>query len=249
MRYAFIFWLMGLAWLAIAYRFRGYGWIAAWPGMSFALVGLAYGGIGPGIFGKQRNGKLSIWTFVLLLPYVILAWASWAIVRLISSEPACSEVAPGVWVGRRPVARELPSDVQTLVDLTCELWEPRSIRRLPAYVCEPTLDERFPRTDRATELIRRLALTPGSILLHCAQGHGRSAALAAAVMVARGLATDIDDACQKIKLVRPQVRVRSFQRVAAGNALKSLDLSHEHLSGPLPSTCEISPPGKSEVRD
>jgi protein-tyrosine phosphatase len=219
MRYALIFWTLGVAWAILAFHWRGAGWIALWPGLSFALVGFAYGGVGVPVFGKSNDGRLSPDRLILLLPYVLLAWASWAVVRRVTSEPAASEVAPGLWVGRRPVARELPQGIQLVVDLTCELWEPRSVRNASGYLCEPTLDERFLPEDRAAELIRRLSAAPGPILLHCAQGHGRSATLAAAVMVARGIASDMDDAERRIAVVRPRIRIHPAQRAAACRAL------------------------------
>lgn len=222
MRYALAFWLMGCAWVILAFYWGSAGWIALWPGLSFALVGGAYGSSRVWIFGKSKDGRLPIGRLILLMPYVLLAWASWAVVRLVTSEPASSEVAPGLWVGRRPVARELPQGVRLVVDLTCELWEPRSVRNASAYVCEPTLDERFLPEDRAAELIRRVAGAPGPILIHCAQGHGRSATLAAAVMVARGVGSDLDDAQRRIAAARPRIRIHPSQRKAAGKALKRL---------------------------
>lgn len=221
-RCALIFSLLGVGWIGLAFHWRGAGWIAAWPGVSFLVVGLAYGGLGPSVFGKRPNGRVSPGGLLLLLPYVLLAWASWAVVRLVSSEPACSEVAPGLWVGRRPIARELPADVKWIVDLTCELWEPRSVRGVSGYTCEPTLDEQFLPEERAANLIRQLASASGTILIHCAQGHGRSAALAAAVMVARGQATDLEDARSRIAAIRPGIRIHRFQRDAAEQTLSRM---------------------------
>src|SRR5947209_17823719 len=59
-------------------------------------------------------------------------------------EPCCPEVVPGIWVGRRAYARELPPDITLVVDLTAEFPEPRAVRAGRSYVCLPTLDATAP---------------------------------------------------------------------------------------------------------
>ena len=56
----------------------------------------------------------------MLLPYLALTWFAWHLRRLVSRQPCCHEVAPGLWLGRRPLAREVPAGVVLLVDLTAE---------------------------------------------------------------------------------------------------------------------------------
>lgn len=221
MRHALLFLLLGCGWLALACYWSGICWLLLWPAASYLTISAAYALLGAGVFGKHPDGTLSSAAFVLMLPYTVGSWLIWAVTRLISAEPACSQVAPGLWIGRRPVARELPPQTGLVVDLTCELWEPRDIRRRREYLCVPTLDQCLPLDHVLANLIRRIARDRGTVLIHCAQGHNRSAAIAAAVMVVRGLATDMEEAIRQIVAVRPRIHLRPGQFAAVSRVLSS----------------------------
>jgi protein-tyrosine phosphatase len=152
------------------------------------------------------------WAVLLLLPYLLLTWASWHMQRLLSREPCCNEVAPGLWIGRRVFAKELPSEVSLIVDLTVEFAEPRGVRAGRSYVCLPILDALVPAERPLRELVERIAAWPGTVYIHCALGHGRSALVAAAVLLKRQLAADAQRAEALIRQVRPTVRLTPSQR-------------------------------------
>ena len=99
MKYALFFLVIEAQFFVEAVLLGGYFWIFAWPGVSFALVALAYLGLGPGVFGKQASGKLAWWSTLLLLPYLLLTWLTWRLVRRMSREDCYNEVAPGILVG------------------------------------------------------------------------------------------------------------------------------------------------------
>jgi protein-tyrosine phosphatase len=53
-----------------------------------------------------------------------------------------------------------------------------------------------------------------NLLVHCAHGHGRSAALLCAILLATGEASSVVDAEQILKAVRPRVRLNPRQKAA-----------------------------------
>jgi protein-tyrosine phosphatase len=80
------------------------------------------------------------------------------------------------------------------------------------YLCVPTLDALTPSDSIARQAIDRIARSDGPVYIHCAQGHGRSAAFAAAVLIRRGLARDVEEAERLLVTKRPGVRLNRRQR-------------------------------------
>ncbi len=212
MRNALTLLLVGVGQGALAALGPRAAWLLAWSGISFVIVAAAYALRKPGVFGKRGDGTLAWGPCVLLLPYLLLTWLLWWCQTRFSQESVCDEVAPGLWLGRRPSAKELPPDVALVVDLTSEFGEPRAVRTGRAYLCLPTLDNAAPSREAFGEAVRRAAACDGAVYVHCALGHGRSALVAAAVLRARGLAGSPEEALAQIKQARPGVRLNRNQR-------------------------------------
>jgi protein-tyrosine phosphatase len=212
MKYGLVFGLLGLYLVGLAAVVGGWTWLLAWPGASLLLVAVAFVGAGPRLFGKRPDGTVAWWALLTLLPYLLLTWALWHLLRLTSREPCCHEIVAGVWVGRRVYATELPPDVSLIVDLTAEFAEPRAVRAGRSYVCLPTLDATAPEERAFGVLVRRVDEHHGNLYIHCASGHGRAATVAAALLLTRGLAADVRGAEALLRGVRPGVRLKKAQR-------------------------------------
>src|SRR5579871_4702149 len=115
MRYGVVFILLGACCLVLEIREGGLGWFWLWPEIAFTIVGVGYLKVGARVFGKRPDGSLSPARLVVLAPFVLFAWGIWAILVKVSREPAANEVAPGVWLGRRLRAGELPRGLELIV--------------------------------------------------------------------------------------------------------------------------------------
>ena len=99
-----------------------------------------------------------------------------------------------------------------MVDCTCEL--PRRHRN--PYLCCATWDTQSPSVESYEEGVafakeqRRGSDRP--VLVHCAHGHGRSAAMLCAILISEGKASSIDEAQAMIKKIRPRVGLNANQR-------------------------------------
>lgn len=222
MKYAFIFSIFGT--ILIIYSFYNFDFILLnllilWFGCSFITLGIAYAGVGAKIFGKKKNGQISKWSLALMLPYILLTWAVWHIQRFISKEDCCNEIAPEIWLGRKPYLNELPNNISLIVDLTAEFSEPSNVILGKTYICLPTLDTYVPNKCVFDELIKTISEWEGNVYIHCALGHGRSATVVAAVLIIKGLVNDLEEAEKLLKTARPGIKFSQIQR----NLLKSLD--------------------------
>jgi len=200
--------------LAVGAPLAGGPWFACaalWPAGSFFVVAAAYLRLGPGVLGKRSDGSLPLSRILALLPYFLFTWGVWRLLRL-GPEPPHNLVAPGVVLGRLPLAHELPPDVRLIVDLTAEFPRTSAGRLQCDYLCLPTLDAFVPSLDTCEALVRQVATHPGPVLIHCAQGHGRSALVAGALLCLRGLANDADQAVAMMKCARPGVNLSASQR-------------------------------------
>src|SRR5688572_8918361 len=213
---------MGVAFLCLAVlfaaltgRFGGVTWILAWPAYSLVVVGLGYVWLGPEVLGKQADGTLSWKAALTLMPYFGAAELAWYVVRVLGTEEPWHEVSPGLYLGRRVQHWELPARVGLVLDLTAEFVEPPELREGRRYVSVPALDASTPSVHALADAVQAITSYQGNIYVHCAAGHGCSAMAMAVLLVARGMAHDVDAAVALMRAKRPRVRLRTTQRKVA----------------------------------
>lgn len=212
MLYGVVFLICGLYATTLALTEQGWYLVLLWPGFCFIGIGLAYLCFGPKTLGKRADGQFPIWSLLCFLPYLGLTRLVWYGYHSINREPIAHEVAPGLWLGRRPHGGELPPAVDLLVDLCAEFTEAPANVRLGTYVSLPTLDATAPAEIPFREIVARIADWPGVVYVHCAMGHGRSATVAAAVLITRGLADSPQQAEKMLQQIRPGVSLKPPQR-------------------------------------
>lgn len=214
MRFGFLLSLLAAVLLGLALLSESWWARAAlgWGALASAVPAAAYFFDRPRWLGKRLDGSISPTRVLLLLPFFLVTWGIWHLRRLCGAGPF-DVVGDGLYVGRRPLAGELPRDATLVVDLTSEFREVAPIRSLPGYCCLPALDGRAPPIDEQTRArVRAIADHRGTVYVHCAVGYGRSAALAAAVLVIRGAAQSIAQAEQQMKQARRGIGLNACQR-------------------------------------
>ncbi len=184
--------------------------LVAWCLLSMVLCGLSYAHFGVQILQKSEEGEFPFFSLLANAPW---RWEYMAVVFLESlrAAQASNEISPGLWLGRYPLKHDLPEGVKLVVDLTAVLPKPKAISEDVDYLCLPTLDGYAPEAEPFLELVEKVARHEGPILIHCARGRGRSATLMAAVLVKRGLASDIERANTMMQEARPCVRLHRQQ--------------------------------------
>lgn len=211
----------------------GMHWLLLWPAVSMAVAGLGYLGVGAGVFGKQATGTLAWPWAALMFPYLLVTWAVWHAIALFSREDCCNEVIPGVFVGRRPLAGEVPAEVTLMVDLTAEFPECRAVRAGRRYVAFPILDGGTPPDHRCEALVRLIAEWPEPVYIHCAQGHGRAGMVAALLLVAKGVCGSGEEAVERLRGARPGVRLAWNQRALVERICRQWAATAKPVAAPL----------------
>ncbi len=182
----------------------GAGLLLLWPSLALAIVATGFAGAGVGVFQKRADGRISLASRWLLLPYRLGARANvrWWTRRL----PAAVEIADGVFLGRVPNREELAT-YAAVIDMTAEL--PGVVAPGLAWHAFPTLDllpvsaARIREAALAVEEARR----HGPVLICCALGFQRSVVVAACWLIRSGLATGGAAAVAQIKATERPVHI------------------------------------------
>ncbi|MFC1597670.1 dual specificity protein phosphatase family protein [Planctomycetota bacterium] len=222
MRLGSFYLLLALLLALASFRFPNAGPILLWVGADFILVGLAYFGLGPSLLGKRSDGSTALWSVLLFFPYLFGIDTIWRARRLLSPTPPFQELIPGIFIGRRLFPREYPASVDCVVDLTCELSEFREVRRSQRYLSLPILDGHAPKLADLLDLIGRIDDIRGTVYVHCAEGYGRTGMIAAAILLAKGLAHDPDEAIRAVQRKRPGVHLYRAQHRAVAQVAQAL---------------------------
>ena len=194
--------LGAIAAAAVAFSIGGWGLWLLWGTVALTLVAVNYALIGPAGFQKL-DGRLSPASVALLAPYLAGAYAN--IRTRMRGHAPWSFVADDVWIGRLPRRGELEDmGFAAVVDLTCELpLDPGSCSYTNLPVLDLTVPDRSTLAAAVKAIERRRAA--GRTLICCALGLSRSAAAAAAWLVATGQARDAEDAALRIRTARSQI--------------------------------------------
>ncbi len=199
-----------------------------WPAASFGIVGFAYLFNNPMVFGKNEKGKLNILNLILLFPYLIYLYGTWHFLRFVKAENSIDRIDENLFIGRRLSAGEFPDNIITVVDLTCEFYEPQRIVNNTDYRNFKILDASIPDSERLADFIIELSSLNNTIFIHCAEGHGRTALVAALLLVAKGRADTFDEAYKILKRKRPLIRLNKMQHRCAQKCVHLLNNKREN---------------------
>ncbi len=223
MKYATLFVVLGLSMGYAATTGGGLQWLLLWPATSFAGVGIAYARAGVGLFGKKPDGTLRFASVAVLLPYLLLAWLVWHIARVLKREESFDELIPGVFIGRRLLAHEYPEEIRSVVDLTCEFAEPSEVRTNRPYKAFPILDASTPSAESLFEAVRHIGESGPGVFIHCAEGHGRTGLVAAALLLSLGHAETPERAIAMVRQRRPKALLNTVQQRAVESFARAVN--------------------------
>jgi protein-tyrosine phosphatase len=196
--------------VGLAAAFWPWGAFLLWPITALLIVTAAYFGIGPVIFHKE-NGRLHWSARLVLGPCLLGQHASLLYYR--RQCRAWDQLTPQVWIGRTLNRDEAAAAVQlgvtAILDLAAEFSEAEPFRNL-TYRNVPILDLTAPSVDQLREMASFVEAESkhGIVFVHCKIGYSRTAAAAAAYLLQTGRTTDVAEAVELLRRVRPTIVVR-----------------------------------------
>ena len=211
MKYSVFFGFATLGVLAIGVSLRPHGLGFAWPAFCLACLSIAYATNSSHIFGKRKSGELLATRVFLFAPWLAFTSLTAVLLRSFSREPPMS-LCGDLLLGRRVTEHELPEGIHDVIDLTAEFSEPRGIRSRRGYRSLPILDARSPPAEVLLDFLQPLVNVGGPIFIHCAQGHGRTGLVAAALLLLRQHASSPAEAIATLQEVRPRIRLNTEQQ-------------------------------------
>lgn len=223
MRNAIVLSLIGLLQLYLSFSMNGIKWLLIWSAVSFMIAGMSYIWFGPRVFGKKPDGKLDKWRVLVMLPFLLLIWMKWRISKFLANEECWNKIIPNLYLGRRAFANELPDDIIMIVDLAAEFPAPINVESVAEYLSCPTLDNSAMDLKLLQKSVNSITACRGGVYVHCAQGHGRSATVVGAVLLARGVAGNTEEAVALMKKARPKVLLNRHQRRLLNRFIKKIN--------------------------
>ncbi|UJF24945.1 phosphatase PAP2/dual specificity phosphatase family protein [Suttonella sp. R2A3] len=186
------------------------GWIAA----ACVFLVLAYAGLGAQAFQKQSNGRHSMPVTLLLAPYYLACRAN--IAFWLRGKPRVVRVTDRVQLGSIVAAKHN----QAMLDVCAEypLWNTPT-----HYQSVPMLDLVSPKVEdlrRAADGLEDLLGTQsGPVLVACALGYGRSAAVVLTWLVRYGNADTLTEAKALLLAAQPHIVISETTQRAIEEAI------------------------------
>lgn len=199
---------LALAALSVFLAAQGGAWLwLLWPAVSCALVAAAYAGGGAAFFQKQPKGRHSLAAGLLLWPNILGSRINrWAWLR---GKALSSQVTERLFLGSQAAT----ADFSATLDLCAELPN-----HYPSeyYISQPMLDMVPPSAQAlrsaADSVQNLLNQHQGPVLVACALGYGRSAAVVLTWQLIYGGYRDLDAALQDLSALRPGLAVSEAAR-------------------------------------
>ncbi len=179
-------------------------------------------------FFKSGNGRIKLFSWLLFSPYFLLARLSLLLHSKITKESSINKIQDKLYLGRFHWSFEVDEldriNTVAVLDLTWEFSAPQKMVNNRAYLNVAVLDGAAPTIAQLQEATAWLSkqVKNGSVFIHCALGHSRSAMTLAAYLLKMNQLLSPDEAINLIVSIRKSVKLNdeqysALQAYAQGN--------------------------------
>jgi len=158
------------------------------------------------IMGKRPDGRISPVFLSINFPFLVIYWTVWLPRNIIFEKKPVNQISgTNISISCWPIWRVPLKKYDFVIDVTSEM--PKWYHVGGKYVCLPNIDGvPLDRIDLPGEIDQKM-----HILVHCAQGRGRSAIMTCMVLCRLGHASNGEEAFRMLKQARPKVSVSKMQ--------------------------------------
>lgn len=230
------FYLIGaLLCIIPAFLFKGIWLWMLYPAISLFLVALAYFTVRPHIFQKQRNGQMTVASWMLLAPYFLFAWLNSRLWTRRHPQDSLVLQLNGVevYLGRIPSAKHT-RQYDALFDCCAELavnQHVQSYEKLNSLDLIPIQSTQLLLAAEAFDrFVQPLIQTNRThkVLIFCALGYSRSCSVLIAWLLQQNYVSGVDEAITLIQRSRPWIvlsethiaEIKRFQELLAQERLQ-----------------------------
>lgn len=194
--------------LAVAFYAQSWFLWLLYPAVSLGIVALAYLLRQPHVLQKQHDGSMTVASFILLAPYLVLAWLNsrfWT-----ARHPEDSHILDvaecAIYLGR------IPSQAQAkrytgLYDCCAELPQAKQQAHYEAFYTLDLVPIQAAQFSEAVIRLQHVLAQPAQqqVLIFCALGYSRSSSILIAWMLKQGLVQSAEQGMQYIQQHRPWI--------------------------------------------
>lgn len=162
--------------------------LSLWTILNLFLMSIAYTLNKPSlILNKNIKGEINFFLLLLNLPMLVLTWVLFFVYDKLIKEDFSHQIADtNIWISRRPTYFKKINDFDMIIDLTAEFFKDKTDKN---YFCLANLDGMGLKNYSTS-----LDIKNQTILVHCANGHGRSSLFVAILLIENNIASNVKEA-------------------------------------------------------
>ena len=184
-------------------------YLLLWLILNLSIMSIAYLSHNPKlILGKSSKGEINYFFLFINLPWLLFTWSIFRVQMFVSRENIVDEIAEtNIFISSKPLEDFDFDSYDLIVDLTAEFLRDKVADK--NYICYPNLDGMALTTSYDEIEI----FSNKRVLVHCANGHGRSALFVASLLLDLGFVESFEKGLALVKKSRSLAVPNGEQKV------------------------------------
>jgi rhodanese-related sulfurtransferase len=174
-------------------------YLLLWIIINLSIMSIAYALNRPYyILGKVKSGHINPILLFLNLPWLLFSWSIFRVQMWVSRKDIVNQIeGSSIYISSRPLDNFDYTPYEVVIDLTAEFLKDDVVNA--EYICYPNLDA----IALTNYYENPMDFKDKKVLVHCANGHGRSSLFVAKLLVDLDIVVSLEEGLALIKKSRP----------------------------------------------